>query len=84
MSKQILFLIFALQFTTAFSQAQLIKDNRTLDSLTKSMKTYQINMFVNDNISNDGSIVDIRHELENKFQFLKQKKRTKINPDFNI
>jgi hypothetical protein len=84
MLNQIMFVIFALQLTNAFSQTQLEKDNRALDNLTQSFKTFQIIVVVNDTISRDESNDNIKHEIIKHFNFLKQKQISRKKPDFEI
>lgn len=79
-------------FTTALSlllsccvigQNQLALDNKKLDSITKSYKTYSIRLVVNDS-SSSNSLQEIDKELRNKFAFLRNKKRRVHNPDFEV
>jgi hypothetical protein len=82
--KKLFFITTILFSVHSFAQKAITSDNKKLDSLTSSFKTYSVILVVNDSVSEDPVKSDIIVELQRNYPFLKKKKMKPGETDFSI
>jgi len=82
--KKLFFITTILFSMQSFSQKAITSDNKRLDSLTSSFKTYSVILVVNDSVSEDPVKSNIIVELQRNYSFLKKKKMRSGETDFSI
>jgi hypothetical protein len=82
--KKLFFIIPILFSVQSFSQKVLTSDNKKLDSLTSSFKTYSFTLMVNDSVLEHRLKWNMILELQRSYSFLKKKKLKSGESDFTI
>jgi len=82
--KKLFFITTILFSVQSFAQKAITSDNKRLDSLTSSFKTYSVILVVNDSVSEDRVKSDIIVELQRNYSFLRKKKLKLGETDFSI
>jgi len=82
--KKLFCIIVLLLSVQLFAQKVLISDNRRLDSLTSSFKTYSVTLVVNDSVIDSREKSNMILELQRNYSFLKGKKVKQREADFTI
>ena len=82
--KKLFFITTILFSVQSFAQKAITSDNKRLDSLTSSFKTYSVILVVNDSVSEDPVKSNIIVELQRNYSFLKKKKLKSGETDFSI
>lgn len=84
MCKLLSSIFFVLIANFTFSQSRLEMDNFQWGNLTKPFKTYSIKVVVNDVVSKNPAIDEVKREIRDNFLFLKKKKLKAGAADFEI
>lgn len=82
--KKLFFITTVLFSVQSFAQKAITSDNKRLDSLTSSFKTYSVILVVNDSVSEDPVKSNIIVELQRSYSFLRKKKMKSGETDFSI
>ncbi len=82
--KKLFFVITILFSLQSFAQKVLSSDNKRLDSLTSSFKTYSVTLVINDSIVENRLKWSMIAELQRNYSFLKKKKLKPGDSDFTI
>ena len=82
--KKLFFITTILFSVQSFAQKVITSDDKRLDSITKSFKTYSVILVVNDSVSENPVKSDIIMELQRNYSFLKKKKLRSGETDFSI
>jgi hypothetical protein len=82
--KKIFFITTILFSVQSLAQNVITSDNKRLDSLTSSFKTYSVILIVNDSVSEHAVKSNIVAELQRNYPFLKKKKLRSGEADFSI